>query len=100
MAAKPTLTVPSSLEAKILPILWQTESATQEDTNGKLTRIRASGQGLVEYALILVLIAVVVIGTLTLLGAQTSQVYDHINCALSGGTYHADQGNGHSNRCQ
>jgi pilus assembly protein Flp/PilA len=42
------------------------------------------GQGLVEYALILVLIAIVVIGILTLLGDQVSSVFDQIQAALSG----------------
>ena len=41
------------------------------------------GQGLVEYALILVLIAIVVIGILTLLGGKVSQVFSTINSGLS-----------------
>ena len=40
------------------------------------------GQGLVEYALILVLIAIVVIGVLTLLGSKVSQVFSSINSGL------------------
>ena len=40
-------------------------------------------QGLVEYALILVLIAIVVIGILTLLGGKVSQVFSSINSGLS-----------------
>ena len=60
----------------------------------------APGQGLVEYALILVLIAVVVIGILSTLGTQTSRVFDQVNCTLSGGPTHQDNGNGNSNRCQ
>jgi pilus assembly protein Flp/PilA len=40
------------------------------------------GQGLVEYALILVLIAIVVIGVLTLLGGKVSQVFSSINSGL------------------
>ena len=40
------------------------------------------GQGLVEYALILVLIAIVVIGILTLLGSKVSQVFSKINSGL------------------
>jgi pilus assembly protein Flp/PilA len=58
----------------------------------------ACGQGLVEYALILVLIAVIVIGVLSTLGAQTSRVFDQVNCAL-GTLSHQDNGNGNSNRC-
>lgn len=43
---------------------------------------RESGQGLVEYALILVLIAVIVIGILTLLGGKVSNVFVQINSGL------------------
>jgi len=43
------------------------------------------GQGLVEYALILVLIAIVVIGILTVLGGKVSQVFSSINSGLDGG---------------
>ena len=44
---------------------------------------KEDGQGLVEYALILVLIAIVVIGILTVLGGKVSQVYSSINSGLS-----------------
>jgi pilus assembly protein Flp/PilA len=44
---------------------------------------REEGQGLVEYALILVLIAIVVIGILTLLGSRVSQVFSQINSGLT-----------------
>ena len=44
---------------------------------------KEDGQGLVEYALILVLIAIVVIGILTLLGGKVSQVFSSINSGLS-----------------
>jgi pilus assembly protein Flp/PilA len=40
------------------------------------------GQGLVEYALILVLIAIVVIAVLTGLGTKTSEAFSTVNCAL------------------
>jgi pilus assembly protein Flp/PilA len=60
----------------------------------------ARGQGLVEYALILVLIAVVVIGILSTLGTQTSRVFDQVNCTMSGREYHQDSGSGNSNRCR
>lgn len=43
------------------------------------------GQGLVEYALIIVLIAVVVIGVLTLLGTEIGAVFTQITGALGGG---------------
>ena len=45
---------------------------------------REEGQGLVEYALILVLIAIVVIAILTLLGEQVSAVFQQIQSGLSG----------------
>ena len=43
---------------------------------------REEGQGLVEYALILVLIAIVVIGILTVLGRKVSTVFSSINEGL------------------
>ncbi len=44
---------------------------------------QAKGQGLVEYALILVLVAVVVIAILMILGPQISSVFSTINRAMS-----------------
>ncbi len=44
---------------------------------------REEGQGLVEYALILVLIAIVVITILSLLGQRVSTVFSQINSGLS-----------------
>ena len=44
---------------------------------------KEEGQGLVEYALILVLIAVVVIGILTALGGRISGVFGKINSTLT-----------------
>ena len=46
--------------------------------------LREKGQGLVEYALILVLIAVVVIAILSLLGTRVSTVFSQIQSALAG----------------
>ena len=43
---------------------------------------KEEGQGLVEYALILVLIAIVVIGVLTLHGGKVSGVFSSINSGL------------------
>jgi pilus assembly protein Flp/PilA len=45
---------------------------------------KEKGQGLVEYALILVLIAIVVIGILILLGGQVSGVFSDIVSGLGG----------------
>lgn len=44
---------------------------------------REEGQGLVEYALILVLIAIVVIVVLGLLGTQISTIFSQITSGLS-----------------
>jgi pilus assembly protein Flp/PilA len=51
------------------------------------------GQGLVEYALILVLVAIVVIGILTQLGGQTSKVFSSVSCAMDGGAASNHPGN-------
>jgi pilus assembly protein Flp/PilA len=40
---------------------------------------RRSGQGLVEYALILALVAIVVIATLVLLGPQIATIFQNIS---------------------
>lgn len=40
---------------------------------------RARGQGLVEYALIIALVAIVVIGTLILLGPQIASIFKNIS---------------------
>jgi len=45
---------------------------------------REEGQGLVEYALILVLIAVVVIGALQLLGLEIGTIFGDILAGLQG----------------
>jgi pilus assembly protein Flp/PilA len=44
---------------------------------------REEGQGLVEYALILVLVAIVVIVVLTFLGEQVTNVFQNIADALT-----------------
>jgi pilus assembly protein Flp/PilA len=50
----------------------------------KLPRVEGSeeGQGMVEYALILILIAVVVIFILTVVGHQTSNLFSNISSGL------------------
>lgn len=47
------------------------------------------GQGLVEYALILVLIAIVVIGALTFLGSQVDAIFNMIGGTLEEGVTNA-----------
>ena len=44
---------------------------------------REAGQGLVEYALILVLIAITVIGVLTTLGTEVAAVFQDITDGLN-----------------
>ena len=48
----------------------------------KLEQIRKKGQGLVEYALILVLIAIVVILILTFLGQKVNSTFSRIGSGL------------------
>ena len=45
---------------------------------------KEKGQGLVEYALILVLVAIVVIAALMILGPIIGNVFSKINTSLSG----------------
>lgn len=45
---------------------------------------RENGQGLVEYALILVLVAIVVIAILAILGPRIGVVFSQITAALGG----------------
>jgi pilus assembly protein Flp/PilA len=47
-----------------------------------LTQVRQRGQGLVEYALILVLVAIVVIAVLTLLGPLIGNMFTKVNTAF------------------
>ena len=44
---------------------------------------REEGQGLVEYALILVLVAIVVIAILTLLGPQIANIFSRITSGMA-----------------
>ncbi len=60
----------------------------------------APGQGLVEYALILVLLAIVVIGTLSSVGDSTNDTFEQVRCNLAGKEWHSDNGQGSSNRCR
>lgn len=45
---------------------------------------REEGQGLVEYALILALVAIVVIAILIILGPQVGSVFSRVTSGLSG----------------
>jgi pilus assembly protein Flp/PilA len=46
--------------------------------------VREDGQGLVEYALILVLVAIVVVGVLTTMGSTISKAFTDIVTSLGG----------------
>ena len=48
----------------------------------KLEQMKKKGQGLVEYALILVLIAIVVILILTFLGNKVNQTFSTVGSAM------------------
>ncbi len=48
----------------------------------KIEQLKKKGQGLVEYALILVLIAIVVILILTFLGAQVNNTFSRVSSGL------------------
>lgn len=48
----------------------------------KIEAMKEKGQGLVEYALILVLIAIVVIVILTFLGGQVNKTFSQIGSGL------------------
>jgi pilus assembly protein Flp/PilA len=43
-----------------------------------------AGQGLMEYGLVLVLVAVVIVAVLTLLGPQIGNMYSRVTAGLSG----------------
>jgi len=55
---------------------------------------KEKGQGLVEYALILVLVSIVVIAALMILGPVIGNVFSDINSSLSGVGLNSDTGGG------
>jgi Flp pilus assembly pilin Flp len=74
-------------------------SAVQKAWQKGMRQTRQAGQGLVEYALLLGLIAILVIAGLRVMGTSVSNTFADVNCRLSGGTMHVDNGNGNSTRC-
>ena len=54
----------------------------EKPMRNKIEQLKKKGQGLVEYALILVLIAIVVILILTFLGSKTNEVFSQIGSGL------------------
>ncbi|HYF63925.1 MAG TPA: hypothetical protein VD886_13980 [Herpetosiphonaceae bacterium] len=63
-------------------------------------RSRSAGQGLVEYALLLALIAIVVVGSLKMLGGATNDKFDQVNCTMEGNEWKTDNGNQNSGKCK
>lgn len=63
---------------------YHKEFRTRKEVKIMLFSPKEKGQGMVEYALIIVLIAIVVIVVLTLLGTQISSVFQTIADALAG----------------
>jgi len=64
---------------------WQRKSllvVVREEVNDMLFLPREKGQGLVEYALILVLVAIVVIAILLLLGPVIGNIFSNIINAI------------------
>jgi pilus assembly protein Flp/PilA len=62
--------------------LYQSVGGFQK-MRAKIEQLKKKGQGLVEYALILVLIAIVVILILTWLGSQVNTTFSKIGSGLS-----------------
>jgi pilus assembly protein Flp/PilA len=62
------------------------QKSKKKGENTMLFAPKEKGQGLVEYALILVLVAIVVIAVLMLLGPIIGNVFSQINSSLSGAT--------------
>ena len=61
--------------------MYNKVNSNRKETH-KMFNLKERGQGLVEYALILVLVAVVVIAALTLLGPTISNIFNTINTSL------------------
>lgn len=60
-------------------------SLPSKDRRPHRPRTRQGGQGLVEYALILVLVAIVVIGVLSLMGGQINNAFQDVVNTLQKG---------------
>lgn len=66
----------------------------------KLTARRQEGQGLVDYALILVLIAIVVIGALSVLGGSVQEALAQVDCRMSQGEFDGTDGATYTATCR
>ena len=82
-------TVPTSLALFFIPCKIKSISGDlprkfmRKETNTMLFSPKEKGQGLVEYALILVLVAIVVIAALMILGPIIGNVFSKVNSSLS-----------------
>jgi pilus assembly protein Flp/PilA len=65
--------------------LYQVLKNSKKGDPEMLFEKKEKGQGMVEYALIIVLIAIVVIAALTLAGTAISSIFARIATALGGG---------------
>lgn len=66
-------------------MVWQSILQWARDaTRAARSRSNVEGQGLVEYALILVFVAVVIVLILTILGPGISNIYSNIVAILQG----------------
>jgi pilus assembly protein Flp/PilA len=63
---------------------WSYRKIIKKGEKAMLFSPKEKGQGLVEYALILVLVAIVVIAALMILGPIIGNVFSKINSSLSG----------------
>lgn len=56
--------------------------------------INEKGQALVEYVLIIALVAVVIIGVITTFGGVLKDKITEVSCSISGQQYNPGEGNG------
>jgi pilus assembly protein Flp/PilA len=68
--------------AKLLTVTHPVPDEGDESPSAAEDRNDESGQGMVEYALILVLIAVVVIIILSVVGSQVNNVFSNVSSGL------------------
>jgi pilus assembly protein Flp/PilA len=73
----PEVTLPA------VPALCRTTSKLIAAIGGRLQR-RSAGQGMVEYALVLMLVALVIIVIMTVLGTHVSHLYSNIANGIPG----------------
>ncbi len=59
-----------------------------------MNNINSKGQALVEYVLIIALVAVVIIGVITTFGGVLKDKITEVSCSISGQTYDPGEGTG------